>query len=69
MAETLEARNHELEQRLRQVTALRDMEEAVIQRQEEETVLRTCLEAVARGFSFDRTGMYWVCLLYTSRCV
>lgn len=60
MAETLEARNHELEQRLRQVTALRDMEEAVIQRQEEETVLRTCLEAVARGFSFDRTGMYWV---------
>jgi two-component system NtrC family sensor kinase len=60
MAETLEARNFELEQRLRQVTALRDMEEAVIQRQEEETVLRTCLEAVARGFSFDRTGMYWV---------
>ncbi|MBK8575830.1 MAG: HAMP domain-containing protein [Elusimicrobia bacterium] len=37
MAETLEARNRELEQRLRQVTALRDMEEAVIQRQEEET--------------------------------
>ena len=60
MAATLEARNRELEQRLRQVTALRDMEEAVIQRQEEETVLRTCLEAVARGFSFDRTGMYWV---------
>jgi two-component system NtrC family sensor kinase len=60
MAETLEARNRELEQRLRQVTALRDMEEAVIQRQEEETVLRTCLEAVARGFAFDRTGMYWV---------
>ena len=60
MAETLEARNRELEQRLRQVTALRDMEESVIQRQEEETVLRTCLEAVARGFSFDRTGMYWV---------
>jgi nitrogen fixation/metabolism regulation signal transduction histidine kinase len=52
MAETLEARNRELEQRLRQVTALRDMEEAVIQRQEEETVLRTCLEAVARGFLF-----------------
>jgi HAMP domain-containing protein len=60
MAETLETRNKELEQRLRQATALRDMEEAVIQRQEEETVLRTCLEAVSRGFGFDRTGMYWV---------
>ncbi len=60
MAETLEARNRELENRLRQLTALRDMEESVIQRQDEETVLRTCLEAVARGFGFDRTGMYWV---------
>ena len=60
MAETLEIRNKELESRLRQLTALRDMEESVIQRQDEETVLRTCLEAVARGFGFDRTGMYWV---------
>ncbi len=60
MAENLEQRNRELEQRIRQLTALRDMEESVIQRLEEETILRTCLEAVARGFSFDRTAMYWV---------
>ncbi|MBK8870867.1 MAG: PAS domain S-box protein [Elusimicrobia bacterium] len=60
MAETLEARSQELEKRLRQATALRDMEESVIQRQDEETVLRTCLESVARGFAFDRTGLYWV---------
>jgi two-component system NtrC family sensor kinase len=60
MAETLEARSRELEKRLRQATALRDMEESVIQRQDEETVLRTCLESVARGFAFDRTGLYWV---------
>jgi two-component system NtrC family sensor kinase len=60
MAETLESRNRELENRLRQLTALRDMEESVIQRQDEETVLRTCLEAVARGFGFDRTSVYWV---------
>lgn len=60
MAETLEGRGKELEQRLRQLTALKDMEEAVIQRQEEDTVLRLCIEAVARGFSFDRVGLYWV---------
>jgi two-component system NtrC family sensor kinase len=60
MAETLETRNRELEQKLRQLTSLRDLEEAVIQRQDEELVLRTCLEAVARGFAFDRTGLYWV---------
>jgi PAS domain S-box-containing protein len=60
MAANLEQRNKELEQRLRQLTALRDMEEAVIQRLDEETILRTCLESVARGFGFDRTALYWV---------
>lgn len=60
MAETLEIRNRELEQRLRQLTALKDMEEAVIRRQDEESVLRLCIEAVARGFAFDRVGLYWV---------
>jgi two-component system NtrC family sensor kinase len=60
MAQALEQRNRELEARLRQATALRRMEEGVIQRLDEETVLRMCLESVAKGFSFDRTGMYWV---------
>jgi two-component system NtrC family sensor kinase len=60
MAESLEERNRELEQRLRQITALRDMEETVIQRLDEDTILRNCLESVARGFSFDRTSLYWV---------
>ncbi|MBI4397104.1 MAG: PAS domain S-box protein [Elusimicrobia bacterium] len=60
MAANLEERTKELEQRLRQLTSLRDMEEAVIQRLDEETILRVCIESVARGFSFDRTGLYWV---------
>jgi HAMP domain-containing protein len=60
MAANLEERNRQLEKRLRQLTALRDMEEAVIQRLDEDTILRTCVEAVALGFSFDRTALYWV---------
>lgn len=60
MAENLRARNEELETRIRQLTALRRMETSILQRRSEEAILRTCLEAIADGLSFDRTGLYWV---------
>jgi HAMP domain-containing protein len=60
MAESLQERTLQLERRLRQQTALREMDEAVIQRLNEEAVLRVCLEAVVKGFDFDRAGLYWV---------
>jgi len=60
MAETLESRNEELEQKIRQLTSLRDLEESILHRQDEETILRTCLESVVHGFSFDRAGFFWV---------
>jgi PAS domain S-box-containing protein len=60
MAESLGQREKELGQRIRQLTALREMEGAVIQRPDEEAILRTCLEAAAQGCTFDRTVLYWV---------
>jgi PAS domain S-box-containing protein len=60
MAQSLEERTLELLQRVRQLTALREMDGAVIQRLDEEAILKTCLESVARGFGFDRTGLYWI---------
>src|SRR5205809_5907987 len=57
---SLEERTRDLEARVRQLTALREIEEAAIQRPEEEAILTTCLQNVARGLSFDRTGLYWV---------
>ncbi len=60
MATSLQERNTDLEGRIRQLTALRKMEESVIQRLDEESILRTCLQAVAHSFSFDRTALYWV---------
>lgn len=60
MAQSLEQRTNELEGRIRQLTALREMEGAVIQRQDEDTILRNCIKAVAKGFQFDRTGLYWI---------
>ncbi|MGQ0644509.1 MAG: ATP-binding protein [Elusimicrobiota bacterium] len=60
MAESLGERERELERRIRQLMALRDMEGAVTQRLSEEAILRTCLEAAAQGCGFDRTALYWV---------
>lgn len=60
MADSLQERTQDLEARVRQLTALRDMEGAVIQRMDEETILKNCLKAVAKGLSFDRTALYWV---------
>ncbi|MFH1726247.1 MAG: ATP-binding protein, partial [Elusimicrobiota bacterium] len=60
MARSLKERKAQLEARIRQLTALRRMDGTVMQRQDEETILRTCLRAAAMGLSFDRTGLYWV---------
>ena len=60
MTKSLKQRNRELEARIRELTALREMEGAVLERLDEETVLRTCLQAVAKGLSFERVGLYWV---------
>ena len=60
MATSLKERNLLQEARIRELSALRDMEGAVIQRLQEDTILRVCLKAVAEGMGFDRTGLYWV---------
>ena len=60
MAESLKERNFLLESRIRELLALRNMEVAVIQRLEEDKILRICLKAIAEGLGFDRTGLYWV---------
>jgi len=60
MAKSLKERKLLLEARIRELSALRDMEGAVLQRQGEDNILRICLKAVAEGLDFDRTGLYWV---------
>ncbi len=60
MAGSLQERTRQLERRIQQLTALRDIENLVTQRLEESTILRNSLEAVARGFSFDRVALFWV---------
>jgi PAS domain S-box-containing protein len=60
MAANLKARSEALENRIGQLSALRLMEQTVIQGLDEESILRTTLGAVARGLGFDRAGLYWV---------
>jgi len=60
MAESLEARGAEIERQFRQLRALREMEETVLEHGTEEAVMKACLQAVARGFGFDRTALYWI---------
>ncbi len=60
MAEKLKLREMDLRSRIRQLTALRNMETTVIERLKEEAILRSCLDAVASGLGFDRTALYWV---------
>jgi PAS domain S-box-containing protein len=60
MAEALEARGREIEKQLRQLRALREMEEGVIERESEAKILVSCLQAVAKAFGFDRTALYWI---------
>ncbi len=60
MAESLEQRTRDLEARVRELTAFQEMETAFREKLDEETILRTCLEVMARGFSFDRAALYWV---------
>lgn len=60
MAESLEARSREVERQFTQLRALREMEETVLERGTEETVLQACLHAVAKGFGLDRTALYWI---------
>lgn len=57
---SLQDRSRQLESRIRLLTAFRDMDRAVIQHLDEESILRTCLKAVAEGLRFDRTALYWV---------
>ncbi len=60
MAESLEARSAEVERQFRQLRSLREMEESVLEHGTEQVVLHACLQAVARGFGFDRTALYWI---------
>ena len=46
MAGKLKGRETDLRSRIRQLTALREMENSVVQRLNEESILRTCLNAV-----------------------
>lgn len=60
MASHLKQRDTDLQARIRELSALREMDDAVMKRSDEESILRTCLEAVAKGLSLDRTGVYWI---------
>lgn len=60
MARSLKERNKQLNARIYQLSALREMDVAVLERQSEEGILKTCLEAVARGLGYDRTAVYWI---------
>ena len=60
MAGNLKQRSESLQDRVRQLTALRMMDQSVLQRLDEEQILRTTLQAVSVGLGFDRAGLYWV---------
>ncbi len=60
MARSLGERTRDLEERVRELTSLRDMESAVLQRMDEETILRVGLESASKGLSLERVGLYWV---------
>ena len=60
MAANLKEREASLQQHIRELSALREMDGAVIQGLDEEKILRVSLEAVSKGLALDRVGLYWV---------
>lgn len=60
MAGKLKERDEQIQARIRELSALRLMENSGIQQMSQESLLRTCLRAVASGLSFDRVGLYWI---------
>lgn len=60
MAGALKQRNRELEERIRALSGLQEMDLAAIERRDEESLLRTCLRAASRGLALERAAVYWV---------
>ncbi|MBI4347207.1 MAG: PAS domain S-box protein [Elusimicrobia bacterium] len=60
MAESLRLRTDDLEQRVRELTALQSMNDAVLRRLGRREIARLCLESAAKGLGFRRGALYWV---------
>lgn len=60
MAESLRQRTAETVQRLRELSALRRMSDAVLSQLGGQEIGRTCLEAAVTGLQFERGALYWV---------
>lgn len=60
MAESLRQRTEDLEQRVRELTALQAMNEGVLRRLGRREIARLCLESAAKGLGFSRGALYWI---------
>lgn len=60
MAERLDQRTRDLEQKVRELTALQRMNEAVLRRLSRAELGKVCLEAAAAGLGAARGGLFWV---------
>jgi PAS domain S-box-containing protein len=60
MAKSLQHRERELENRVRQLESLEELQSAVLGRSSKDEILRTCLQAAVRGLGFEHGELYWV---------
>ena len=60
MADRLQQHNTDLEQRIRELTALKRMSDAVLHDPGRRAIGKSCLEAAVLGLDFQRGVLYWV---------
>lgn len=60
MAERLSSRTDDLKQRVRELTQLHRLNEAVVRQLGRSAIARACLEAAVEGLQFERGVLYWV---------
>lgn len=60
MADRLKARTEDLIQRVRELSALQRMNDAVLRQLGQDAVASACLEAAAQGLGFERGALFWV---------
>lgn len=60
MADRLKARTEDLMQRVRELSALQRMNDAVLRQLGRDSIGAACLEAAVQGLGFERGVLYWV---------
>lgn len=60
MADSLKQRTDDLEHRVRELTALRHVNEAALRQLGRGEIARVCVETVVTGLGFERAALYWV---------